>query len=607
MGRKNVVGAIRPSQLLWTYGPGAMIDLPNMSVLTMGLDDWDTARCERIEEGRLLAVVRKRLGPQVKTLYTPPVPEDESVDPLSAEAKVGVPVLVFPRWLRCVRCQTLATVDSGLFKPEMNPYRPDRARFVHTNCEKGKGSPAVPARFMLACRAGHLDDFPWHWFVHDGPSECRETMKFVEQGASLQTENLWVVCGCGAKKSMAKAFGKAGAENLPACRGRHPHIHRFDESCEEEARAVLLGASNGWFPVSISVLAIPPVSGDELEKIVEDGWEYFEDVESEEELKIVVKTLVKTNKLAGVEKHDIAELWRAIVARKEGVVEEVTEEDVKRPEWEVLIKPEPKQDWPHFYAKQEKPPRGFESLFASVLKLERLREVVALVGFTRVEAPEEGMEEGPTMAPLSKTAPEWVPVTEVHGEGIFLRFDEEAIRRWEESEAVKRRNETLRRGHAGWRAARKLDPALGYPGARYVAIHTFAHLLIREMALECGYNAASIRERVYADEGMAGVLIYTAAPDSDGTLGGLVELGEPETLGRLIRQALDRAKICASDPLCAEHDPSEDRTTHAAACHACVFVSETSCERGNRYLDRAFVVPTVASDDAVLFAERPES
>jgi hypothetical protein len=142
---------------------------------------------------------------------------------------------------------------------------------------------------------------------------------------------------------------------------------------------------------------------------------------------------------------------------------------------------------------------------------------------------------------------------------------------------------------------------------RYVMLHTLAHLVIRELALECGYNAASIRERVYADneadKRQAGILIYTAAADSDGTLGGLVELGRPENLGRLLRQSLDRAKICASDPLCAEHDAARDQSLHGAACHACSFVSETSCERGNRYLDRTLVVPTLEEAGAAFFPD----
>jgi hypothetical protein len=132
-----------------------------------------------------------------------------------------------------------------------------------------------------------------------------------------------------------------------------------------------------------------------------------------------------------------------------------------------------------------------------------------------------------------------------------------------------------------------------------------SHLLIRELALECGYNAASIRERIYSSdnpqEPQAGLLIYTAAADSDGTLGGLVELGKPENLGRILLLALNRAGICSSDPLCAEHQPYKDRSLHAAACHACPFVAETSCEKGNRYLDRATLISTLSNSNAALF------
>ena len=273
----------------------------------------------------------------------------------------------------------------------------------------------------------------------------------------------------------------------------------------------------------------------------------------------------------------------------------------------MLTDPHPPTDWPHFLSKSADVPSGFGSQISSVLLLERLREVNALLGFTRVEAPEEttNPDERPPMADLCAAAPEWVPAGQVHGEGIFIRFSEEALTEWEKLDSVIARNQQILAGHVGWRNSRKLDPDEGYPGPRYVLLHTVAHLLIRELALECGYNAASIRERIYADiEGevpQAGILIYTAAADSDGTLGGLVDLGKPENLGRLLKQALSRAGICSSDPLCAEHDPEKDRSLHAAACHACSFVAETSCERGNRYIDRAFVVPTIEVADAAFF------
>jgi hypothetical protein len=343
--------------------------------------------------------------------------------------------------------------------------------------------------------------------------------------------------------------------------------------------------------------------------VVTDGWKYFEDVESEAETGVVLKTLKKGSTLPGVQVCEPGPTWEVIQAKRDGTLSQsaLSEEDLKRPEWDVLTSPSPPSGWPEFLSRKVDTPKELENILDSVLLLERLREVKALIGYTRVEAPEEGTDEDerPPMAALCKGSPEWVPACEVYGEGIFLRFKERPVRSWQDLPSVQDRNARMQGGHRGWRNARNLDPERGYPGIRYAMLHTLAHLLIRELALECGYNAASIRERVYASQDeaapMAGVLIYTAAADSDGTLGGLVELGKPENLGRLVEQALNRASVCSSDPLCSEHDPSEDRSLHSASCHACTFVSETSCERGNRYLDRALLVETFESEDAAFF------
>ena len=581
MGNTCRVGNIRPSQLLWTYGPGAMIDLPNFSVMTMGLDSWKQDQCHLIEEPRLLEQVRKMCGAQVERMLQPPVCETELDNPNDPHSYIGVPVQPFPRWFRCVKCGMMAEYDSGLFDIKENFYRSERTRFVHANCPKGHGK---------------------------GPSECQGALYFYEKGASLQTENLWVECkGCGKRKSLAKAFGQIGQETLPACRGHHPHLGYDADSfsdCKEKLRPILLGATNSWFPVTVSVLAIP-TRDNELAQLVADNWTALNVITSVEMLTMAFTLWQAQGLFVELRSYGVNDVWAAIEKeRKPKKAEAVTDEDIKVPEWNELISEKPIGKFPFFVCKKGVVPDVFKNEIRKVVLLERLRKVNALVGFTRIEARDEFADDVAKPSGLCKGPPKFVPACEVFGEGLFLQFDESVIAQWETLPAVKKQEAELRKAYAGWRANRGLDPSKGFPGARFYMLHTIAHLFIRELALECGYNAASIQERIYAKSGekpMAGILVYTAASDSDGTLGGLVGLGAPEKLGVILKKALVRAETCSSDPLCSDHKNKADWSLHGAACHACAFAAETSCEVGNRYLDRSLVVPTYAVKDAAFF------
>ena len=411
----------------------------------------------------------------------PPVGERDIVNPFSTATLVGVPVKPFPRWLRCVKCGLLSPYDAGLFKLKENRYRPELTRFVHEGCrgakndQRARDADAVPARFLMACRAGHLDDFAWHWFVHSGYSTCRDTLRFFESGASLQTENLWVKCdGCNASKNMAQAFGQAGRDNLPACRGRHPHVDRFEDDCGEEPRAILLGATNSWFPVTLSVLAIPQV-GNPIAQLTADGWTFFEDVTSAAEVAFVVKNLKKTAQLPGIEQFNDEQIWSAIENHRNGG-STVEQSDLKGPEWDVLTAANPPTDYPYFMSKKVGIPPGFGSSISRVLLLERLREVNALLGFTRVESPDEGTgDDAAPRAPLSRTAPNWVPATQVHGEGIFIQFNTDALRTWVDKAPVKALDAQLKDGHRGWCQNRhRPQPRLSRHPLRHAA-HACVH------------------------------------------------------------------------------------------------------------------------------------
>ena len=160
------VGAVRPSQLLHTYGVGGRVDLPNFTVIVAGLQAWNQPQ-ELIVEPRLLAAIKAELGPQVEHLVAMPWQENTN-NPNDDWARVGVPVLPFPRWFRCTACNVLSTIDGGLFKlKSASQYRLDRIMYVHEGCSGRAKSPmAVPARFVMACTQGHLDEFPWIEFAH---------------------------------------------------------------------------------------------------------------------------------------------------------------------------------------------------------------------------------------------------------------------------------------------------------------------------------------------------------------------------------------------------------------------------------------------------------
>ncbi|MEU9448081.1 DUF1998 domain-containing protein [Streptomyces sp. NPDC048277] len=610
------VGELRPSQLLHTYGVGSVADLPNLSVMVLGLDRWELGNATTLQEDRLLAAVRRRLGAQVTTLRTPPY-TPETTEVFGDWTRVGVPVGLFPRWLRCSReqCNQLAPADSGLFDLVPGFYRPEETRFVH-GCFGNKGGrpTAVPARFLTACPAGHMDDFPWMYFVHRGqehPSDC--TLTLVERGTTGEAANIFVQCTCEVdgrprSRSMAEAMGVRGEQELPACRGHHPHLSSF-ESCGERLRTIVLGATNSWFAAQLRVFSLPRAE-EPLAQAVREYWQLLEPLAAvpAEAARVLLPTQTSWPEL---EPYGVEAVWQEITreAQRRAAEHAPTPSgagedfDLATPEWEAFTSPH-QYDLPDFTTAHERVPQRATDWLDRVVLVHRLREVAALTGFTRIDAPEWMPQDDSAeqAAPLSAEPPTWVPCAELRGEGVFLKFREDRLAQWEAQPEVKVREALLKTAYNGWCAARGVEPH--WPGVRYVLLHSFAHALIREFALECGYGASGIGERIYARSGqnpMSGILLYTAAPDSEGTLGGLVSLGRRDRLGASIEQALAASRLCSSDPMCAEHNPMDHNTLHGAACHACLFAAETSCERGNHLLDRALLVETLTGNRGAFF------
>ncbi|MER7672876.1 DUF1998 domain-containing protein [Kitasatospora sp. NPDC096128] len=618
------VGAVRPSHLMFTAGVGSLIDLPNFSVLVQGLERWSHTGLTDyvIDEPRLRTAVNRSLQlygrEQVTELRAAPWAEGDDNAKDWATQGVGVPIAPFPQWLRCTACNLLAPVDSEAFAfVNSNPRAPHEAKFVH-DCTAGRRKPlAVAARFTLVCTAGHLDEFPYIPFVHGGgacSNSPRPLMRMKDHGGN-QAANVTIECvGCGAKRNIRDAMGERGRRNMPACRGRHPHLGNYFEpgGCDREATLMVAGASNQWFPMTLSALALPPGEDDKLPELVEERWEELNGITSRANYDF----LSSIPAFGWLKDYDPDALIAAVQARAAALngrtpAADVRPPDLLGPEWVALSAARLPAATDDFALETVTVPDALKGLFSDVRQVQRLREARALIGFTRLDAPDPESPEIATPVRLSRTGLGWVPASEVRGEGIFLRVRDDLMADWvtrmEKSPAMAAHREAFARFRTNRKSDRltgQFDPMHGWPGERYLALHTLSHLLIRTIALECGYNSASLAERIYAGDDTdprTGILIYTAVPDSEGTLGGLVSLAEDPQFERIVRTALRNAAHCSSDPLCAERLPNAPSDhLHGAACHICLFVSETTCERGNRFLDRRFLVPLGEAPDVVL-------
>ena len=634
------VGAVRPSALLYTNGIGATVDLPHLAVMPHGIDAWEPIYKRRpgpvdiVIEPRLLELVRSHLGSQVAQLRKPPWAPQEKGHGGGDALDLGIPGRIFPQWLRCTGCGLLGPVSDEQFSyKNTNRFRPDQAQFVHERCtgwagqvkgakgRKPSTQTAVPARYLIACANGHLDEFPYVAWVHRGkPCESgpHPRLRMREWKSNIGPDVQIMCTSCkDTRRGMLEATGPKAADKLPMCRGRHPHLDAF-YACDQPGKLMMLGAANQWFSSTLGLLALPREEAASaadlvpmlrgLDKKILDG------VTGPGELtmfRVVVAMQAKTDELDAVT-DDV--LWEAVqLARGEvdppdvDVKSRTDPKTILAPEWAVLTDQQKytrHSGSADFRAVRREVAKRLQGPIAEVVAVEKLKKVNAFIGFTRIDALDRIDDAASRVAPLARNGkPTWVPAIEDRGEGVFLQFSETHVAAWESSVIDLPVWESFRRAHERnfrrrtSKTAGDIDPNSRFPAPRYWAIHTLSHLLIREAAMSSGYGSASLSERIYAwpadgdGEPAAGLLITTTASDSEGTLGGLVELAKPAKLERLVFNALRRGLRCSSDPICAHRVPTDkEEFLHGAACHFCLFLSETSCERTNRFLDRRILL-----------------
>jgi len=245
--------------------------------------------------------------------------------------------------------------------------------------------------------------------------------------------------------------------------------------------------------------------------------------------------------------------------------------------------------------------RRLALLVRSVQRVDRLRLVRVLRGFSRITREPEGM------VPVDITKElKWLPAVEYYGEGVFIEFDALRLLRWEQRvEQMGEKHELDMRRYSGlMHRFQAMNSGLrsSFPegdkfrlSLRMIALHTLAHLLIHQMQYHSGYSASSIRERLYLDmtprqDPMSGMLLFTSAGDVEGSMGGLARLSSPKQLEELIKEALFFAEECSADPVCYESEGQGIDGCNLAACHACTLLPETSCAYRNQFLDRRLLI-----------------
>ena len=372
-------GQLRRSQVITTFGPGALIDLPNDSAIVGGLDTWGSVtNLEGIDEPRLSAKLTSMTGVPNPRLYAPP-PEPESWQ----DRQRGIGAWRFPEWF--VVQESGAGPGAGTRSSTRSRRMVPRTALTNGRYNK---KPVVATRFVRACSKGHVDDIDWYQFVHGPDDPCRRRLWLDERGTSGDLVEQIVRCECGRSRRMHEAVDFASFP-LGVCRGARPWLGRHaNEDCREPSRLLIRTASNAWFPQVVSVLSLPD-RGSEVDQVVEALWDRLHIVKDANALGVMKSFPDVANSLASFSDQEVLD---AIGARSSGGA--AGERPIKHAELDALLAvPEGYGDdapiEPDFHARRlpESVWRHSARLdvIESVIQVHRLREVLALAGFTRLE------------------------------------------------------------------------------------------------------------------------------------------------------------------------------------------------------------------------------
>jgi hypothetical protein len=619
------------SQLLLTYGPGAMLDLPDHAVVVAGLQDWKYggSSWKPVEEERLVDLLKQQLGPKLSPSFVglrqPPLYDEERHD-VNAP---GVEVRLFPTWFivdeapGSVGSNEDETAEGGNGAGSLSTEK--RRRIVEfsdlTMNSAGKlsytgGTKRVdvnPIRFVGACAKGHLQDIDWRRLAHrNGNPACRKPLYWVERGVSSDPSYISVRCACGASVTLADLYKP---KFLGGCDCRSPWLAPrwvSGEACQEGLHLLPRSATNTYFPQTVTLISLTK-SNDLVRQTIAENKSTIDSIRALPNFLDVLRSIPQTKEAFKI--FSDQEILDALNA--EASDDPQAAPNPRIAEFDLLASEAPfigaDTEGSFLYAETLSPASlglsaPWHEFLRNVVKVHRLREVICLYGFTRLEPPPTSAESeldeiqlNVNGADLARNV-DWLPAIEQFGEGIFLHVAPKFIRDWLAKPGMDTIVSSLRDRET--RDAARFNRPPIHLGPAYWALHSLSHAFMAELALECGYPLSSLKERIYssgsAQADRFGILIYTSTAGGQGTLGGLSKMAHQA--GSLLDRAINNIRLCSNDPICAEHSHgNEDYPLQGAACHACLLVPETSCESRNTRLDRSLLIRTVLGNGVPIF------
>lgn len=687
---------IRTTQALHTYGPGAIADFPELSVIVLSHDISQNKNKTKNgvywgedyeKPANVLLDERLSIAFNVECFVSPPHSD-------SAQ-NACIQTVRFPTILQCPQSGEL--FDIHQLEKDKNLYIDRSSREERTVDETFSGfkSPLnksrtlIPVRFVIATEDGHLDDFPFDWYVHTKskkPGEVgRGNRLFLKtKGSTASLKNLILesrrqngdlICRVSLEKIFDQEDTFVDLENkmndyLQFVNGKMPkpwlgrndetssflqfpiddvHWPPYSKSSSDEDKKVQLrkyprtlqrGAGNLYFPIIYKGISIPkqgyePEIPESFSALIQNKIRNAEDfglLPNEETkcedfidlFKLSIFTNVNEVLQTEYTLDKSVEMIKSLFNQNFSA-SQYTVNQLRQQEFECFLNPDITVGRKEWYDSQILEGDGYlfgkEGLVKNVVLLNKIRELKIFKGFTRIKPlmfedlifdsldgltgkkkKEAQRIQNPRRWPSTHT----LPATEVKGEGIFIRFDDDKLTKWESLPEVAQRFSIISENYKLYRKSFELaDDEILSP--RFVALHTFSHLLINELSIECGYGSSSLSEMIYcspsgAQSPMNGILIYTSSSDSEGTLGGLVEKGDTSVLNSVVAKALSKASWCSSDPLCIEDDKGKGfMGVNLASCHSCSLLPETSCCNMNKFLDRGLVIGTLDIPEVGLF------